>query len=374
VVGAALKHLKDRTHYEDTYDRHTVELAREKKAQRVSKESQKSLASVEPKLSGDRAIKWLEAMWGIEAYLFAGERWENRSDTVQKWINRDSAMDDRLESARLTIEPTCSHCGRHGLRIISKDLLNSDLPNSQVEQVVFMLKCPHCQRNSAYWEDGTEWKLSPTTCPKCNSEMRRNTSRRGKVHTTTYFCPDCAYTYKEKLELATPQDPAADPEFLKDKEEYCLDDKRGQEFVEDMGRWERLRELFSEQDERDANKELYEAVAKIQKLKITQLHELLKPAIERVGFTEVRFAEPEIGREVVVGISCLDGNNKREDYDSRKALKKTILQTLDHTNWRLVNNDIEYRLGYLSGRVRAYEKEPDLIKLAQKRSESQNNP
>ncbi len=365
-------HLKDRSHYEDIYDRHTVKLAREKKAQRVSRESQKSLSSIEPKLSRERAKKWLGAMWGLEAYLFAGERWEHRADTIQKWMDRDSAMDERLESARLTIEPTCSHCGRQGLRVISKDLLNRDRSSSSAEQVVFMLKCPHCQRNSAYWEDGAEWKLRPTTCPKCNSEMHHKSSRRGKMHTTTYTCPNCGHTYQEKLELAAPQDITAGPDYLKDKEEYCLDDKRGQEFVADMSRWERLRELFTEQDERDANKDLYDAVANIQKLKIPQLHQALKPAVEQAGFTEVKFGEPEIGRDVIVGVSCLDSDPKREDYDSRKSLKKAIVETLEPTNWRLVSDGVAYRLGYLNGRIRAYEKEADLMRLVKPPGEKRN--
>lgn len=37
---------------------------------------------------------------------------------------------------------------------------------------------------------------------------------------------------------------------------------------------------------------------------------------------------------------------------------------LEDTNWRLTSNGITYRLDYLSGRLRAYESEEELKKLA----------
>ena len=66
------------------------------------------------------------------------------------------------------------------------------------------------------------------------------------------------------------------------------------------------------------------------------------------------------------GFSCLDSKSVREDYDSRKTLKKTIDKALEETNWRLMSEGIRYRLGYLSGRLRAYESEEDLKKLVMK--------
>jgi hypothetical protein len=38
-------------------------------------------------------------------------------------------------------------------------------------------------------------------------------------------------------------------------------------------------------------------------------------------------------------------------------------QALIDTNWRLMSDGISYRLGYLNGRLRAYEQEEDLKEL-----------
>ncbi|OYX52999.1 hypothetical protein B7Y92_04245 [Candidatus Saccharibacteria bacterium 32-50-13] len=73
-----------------------------------------------------------------------------------------------------------------------------------------------------------------------------------------------------------------------------------------------------------------------------------------------------MGRDVYVGFSCLDSKSDRKDYDSRKTLKKLVDSALEDTNWRLMTDEISYRLGYLNGRVKAYESEEDLKKLAMK--------
>jgi len=59
----------------------------------------------------------------------------------------------------------------------------------------------------------------------------------------------------------------------------------------------------------------------------------------------------------------LDSKSDRKDYDSRKTLKKLVDSALEETNWRLMSDGISYRLGYLNGRVKAYESEEDLRKL-----------
>lgn len=73
-----------------------------------------------------------------------------------------------------------------------------------------------------------------------------------------------------------------------------------------------------------------------------------------------------MGRDVYVGFSCLDNKSDREDYDSRKTLKKLVDKALIDTNWRLMSDGISYRLGYLNGRVKAYEGEEALKELVMK--------
>ena len=64
-----------------------------------------------------------------------------------------------------------------------------------------------------------------------------------------------------------------------------------------------------------------------------------------------------------VGFNCLDTKSDRKDYDSIKTLEKLVKKRLIDTNWRMMSDGIHYRLGYLNGRIRAYEREEDLKNL-----------
>jgi predicted RNA-binding Zn-ribbon protein involved in translation (DUF1610 family) len=301
--------------------------------------------------------------------VFVGDellaRYDAKDEHIRDMKARDEAQDRRVESARLTSEPVCSHCGKTGLRIIDKSLMRRD-GNGEDDLVIFMLKCTSCGKNSAYWEDGKKYEHRRPKCPKCNSEMDEKSTRTAKMITTFYTCPSCGHRFKDKLDLTVKKD-KPDPQYGTDRALYCFHDRKQLEEHRDAKfRYEGLARLGEEWKEKEDNKDVYDAVANIQKLKIAQLHEVLKPAIELAGYKEVSFGKPAIGREVIVSVSCLDGDAKREDYDSRKALKKAITVSLEPTNWRLVSNDVEYRLGYLTGRVRAYEREEDLIRLIKK--------
>lgn len=58
----------------------------------------------------------------------------------------------------------------------------------------------------------------------------------------------------------------------------------------------------------------------------------------------------------------MDGN-----YDSKNNLRRLIKKTLEKTNWRLTSEGVDYRLGYLRGKLKGYEEESDIIELIRKR-------
>lgn len=130
--------------------------------------------------------------------------------------------------------------------------------------------------------------------------------------------------------------------------------------------YEALKPVFERMKDRSDNKEIYDAIKEIKKPKIAELIPLLAPALEKAGYIEFSLDKPDMGRDVFIGFSCLDSKSDRDDYASRKALKKLIDETLKDTNWRLMSDGIDYRLGYLSGRLRAYEREEDLKELVTK--------
>jgi len=121
--------------------------------------------------------------------------------------------------------------------------------------------------------------------------------------------------------------------------------------------------------EKQDNKAIYDAIKELKKPKIAELIPLLSKPLEKAGYIEFHLDEPDMGREVSITFSCLDSKSERDDAHSRKELKKLVETAFKPTNWRLMSDGISYRLGYLSGRIRAYETEEELKKLVEKTPE-----
>jgi hypothetical protein len=359
-------HLKESQYYEDIYDRHTVEDGR-----RGMVHYDKFCIDFERKLPkndkldrpGNAILINVFYMQTVGNELL--HRYEKRDEQINDWIQRDEAKDDQIADARLSEEPICHHCGNQGLRITDKSLMrrgehyNPDEP----EEVLFMLDCPHCNKNSAYWEDGTAWKPKPTLCPKCNAEMNHKTTKTKKAFIFIYTCQSCGHVYRDRMDLAEKEEPP-DPDYDKDRAYFCLHDKEFRERLFSIRRdLEGLVQLGKEIKEKEDNKHIYDAIKEVKKPKIAELTPLLAPALEKAGYSEFSMDKPEVGRDVYVGFSCLDSKPDREDYDSRKTLKKLVDKALIDTNWRLMSDGISYRLGYLNGRIRAYEQEEEIKKL-----------
>src|SRR5690606_22422525 len=59
----------------------------------------------------------------------------------------------------------------------------------------------------------------------------------------------------------------------------------------------------------------------------------------------------------------------RKDYESSNNLQKILKEALEGTNWRLVSNSLSYRLGYVSGQLKGYEREEDILEILGKKKE-----
>lgn len=362
-------HLKERQYYEDIYDRHTVEGAR-----RGMGYYEDFYTDFEEKLPKDEKLDKPGNAFLLNVFYMEAvgnkllRRYEKRDETVNEWMARDEAKDDQIAAARLTEEPYCHHCGKQGLRIIDKSLMHrsEDAKHDDPEEVLFMLRCPHCEKNSAFWEDGTAWKVKPTLCPKCHTEMTHKTTKTKTAITFTYTCSSCGHSHKDKMDLHDKKD-GPDPDFNKDRVHFCLHDKEFRDRLFRMRHdFEEMARLGKEMKEREDNKHIYDAVKEMKKPKIAELSTILAPALEKAGYIEFSLDKPEMGKDVFLGFSCLDSKSDRSDYDSEKMLKKSVEKALADTNWRLMSDGIHYRLGYLSGRLRAYEREEDLKNLVER--------
>lgn len=350
------------------YDRHTVEFARSDLKYFLEFRDGWFKIMPDEKEDSFRSIFHLNWIYMMMCGNQLVGRYYKRDETITEWMSRDEQKDQKIADARLHDEPTCKHCGKQGLRIIDKSLMHRNIgQHDEPEEVLFMLRCPHCDKNSAFWEDGTVWERMELRCSKCNTVMNEKSTRLKKSLKTTYSCPSCKHSYQEVLNLSSKKKEEPDRDFESDLEIFCLRDKKVRdEHIDAKRRFEGLIRLCEEMKEKRDNKHIYDAMANLNKLKIPELSTVLSPALEKNGYAEFRLEQPNMGREVTIEFSCLDSKTERSDYDSRKILKKTIDKALEETNWRLMSSGISYRLGYLSGSLRAYESEEDIKQLVMK--------
>jgi uncharacterized Zn finger protein len=362
-------HLKDRRHYEDRYDDSTIEICRrgERVVNQTFVEMQKKLPAGE--------LKQRKSGWYLQYSIFyfsmvempAAIRHNEREEAIAKWMKEDEEKDQRLANAHITGGTYCRSCGKD-MRVISKDYMRRD--GHKEDDILLMFECGACNKRKAFWQDGSEWEGAQIKCEKCSGNMKSVHKTKGKIITTTMTCTKCGHVETDVMDFS--KDPVneeepVDPYHELDRKRFVFDDSMMFKCQQKAQHLERMHKLEAGNADRTEHANVYDAVKDIKKLKIAQLSELLAPALAKKKYSEFKLGEPQIGREVTLDFSCLDAEADREEYKSEKGLRKLIDKTLAETNWRLMSDGVSYRLGYLSGRLKAYESEEDLKKLVELR-------
>jgi len=112
----------------------------------------------------------------------------------------------------------------------------------------------------------------------------------------------------------------------------------------------------------------YQQVSKLKKLTIVEIEKLLTEALGKEQYIKFSIAPPEIGQFIFAPFTLQDADSSRRGNISTSTLEKLIKSILENANWRLVDG-VSYRLGFLSGRLKGYEREDDLVKLYEKQKE-----
>lgn len=340
-----MKYLKDRQYYIDQYDKMTVEDLR-RFEQNV--------------LEGDSLSKhgkaFAESFSKLIMYYKTGASYMNKDSTIQKWMESDKERDRVYESTEESQDIQC-RCGRTMYSTFKT--LHGD------NRVLFFFDCPNkCLPRRGVFDNGEEWVSKKHMCPECNIEVQEESTKNEDKITTVYTCSSCDYTDTDILDL-TPKEEVIDPDYEKDQVRFCLFDKDGMEFAQHARLLEEVGRITEEREEKEAKKELYDKVEKMDKLSIPQVKELFIKSLEDTHYINPTFEKPEISNIVSISFSVEDNSNTQE-YDSKQNLKKLIKTSLENTNWSLMSDGISYRLGLLTGRIRAYENEKDLVKLIEK--------
>ena len=186
---------------------------------------------------------------------------------------------------------------------------------------------------------------------------------------STYTCTSCNHSYEETIVFKKrPADKESqDSHYTLDRKRFCFDEETMHRFEAKLERLARLAKVYADATIKTESADVYGVIKDIKQLKIIQLIELLRPVFEKAHYTEFKLGEPQLGESVTVEFSCLDASADRQEYQSKTNLRKAAATALDETNWRLMNDSVSYRLGYLTGKLRAYEGEEALKKLVEQR-------
>ncbi|MEI7891371.1 MAG: hypothetical protein WCI36_05395 [bacterium] len=354
-----MKHLKDHIYYSELYDKFTIE-----ECQRWEKsKNPESLRDDDEAVAKIKKDFFENCLIKTSMYFLKGERYLEKEKTIQEWMERDSAMDGKLENATEPSNVRCIGCSSSKMKCISRDLMPY---NSDKDEVLFMFQCEKCEKRRAYWENGKEWESKPNPCPKCRAELQSAHVKKDNTIETTYSCSECGYKDTEILDLSVKEnEEKVDSEFEANRKKYCLSATDGLEYFAHKGKQDSLKKLVDGWDEQDKNKELYDVIDKIKKITIVELENLLTPVLNDSSYIKFQLLNPEIEKDVIIPFSVHDSKSDRTKMASEYDLKRLLKKTLEYTNWRLMSEGTSYRLGFLSGRLRGVEGEDEFKRLAE---------
>ncbi len=361
------RYLKDDQYYIDRYDLHTIEeclgcyrnIREGLEGKRDTKEFRKF-----NKGEFDKEVHSMVS-WAINA--IKAKRYEHKKEMIRKWMERDRKAQEKFDNAVLPNGKLCKECFSP-TKVISKDLQNLYEENSQV---LFMFECLKCKKKQAFYEDGTEWHYKKPRCPECSSTLNRRSAYAKNVLTTVYSCPNCSYKNEEvddfnDLEKEREEREARENKLLAGyRKEFCVDDKTGKEMLHCYEQLSRIIGELKEKEKKDKDP-LIQQARQLKKLTVMQLGKLIEDAFEKEGYIDLKLGKLEIGKYVIIDFSVIETKGDRKEYNSQNALKKLLNGLLENTNWRLMSDGIHYRLGILTGRLKAYEREEDLVKILKK--------
>ena len=358
------KYLRDEQYYIDLYDLHTIEQCLEWLSKIRGGLEEKRHSKKFEKYSKEEFEKETNKTLGFFIHSIKLNRFKLRAGTIQKWKSQDGKRQELYHNTAPPPGIVCVKCSSP-TKVIFKDLTDIHPEN---HKVLFMFECLKCKKRQGLYEDGSKWHSNPEKCPKCYSPIKMKFKESKNFLTIVYSCPQCSYKNKEvsdfkKMEKERKERETRNRKLLADhREAFCFTDAEGTEY---LARHEQLIAIVKGYEERKKKETdpLFQKAQTLKKLTLAQIGDSLEGPLMKEGYKDLRFGKPEINKYVIVDFSVTDGKEGRNEYQSQNGLKKLIKGVLEETNWRLMSEGINYRLGILTGRIKAYEREDDLMEL-----------
>lgn len=368
-----MQYLNDEQNYVDRYDLHTIEECLD--TVKMFQDIYKTSLTSEKLKDISQEVKSHDANLMLHRTLFAikGKRYEKKQETIQKWMEEDKLKQDKQDYTPTPDGIVCPLCNASMYFNESKHLDYSY--DSSIMRMMFLFKCNKCKKQQWVYDDGEIRVSKPDLCPKCKEEIDIKATRKGKVITWKHKCKACGFSKSEVEDLGKHDEDhrkwqeeqtkkeEEDKKLLeKYREEFCLNEKDGIEHVETLEALEVGNEVYEEEKQKYDDK-AYQTAVNLKRLTVLEIEKLLTEKLEKEKYVKFTLDKPDMGKFVTIPFNVLDANSTRNPNISEATLKKLLKDALEDTNWRLMSDGIRYRLGYLSGTLKAYEREEDLLEL-----------
>jgi hypothetical protein len=363
-----MTYLKNEQYYADLYDLFTIE-----RCLRHIGFSQKEFQNKDKhkEFSNKERVRAFSVVTDLGLYFIKGGRYAHRQETIQKLYDDDKKRQDFYDN---TPEPSDIHCDTCG-RLLQSDFKHLEDVGNKPWRVLFYFPCTFCRKKKAIFNTGEEYVSTPDLCEKCGHEIERSYKRKGKIITTLRKCIHCDFSETEvedfdKSHKEWEEKQKKDRELLsKYRHEFCMSDKEGQEYIQSIESMKSLNEMLKKHEKKEGDP-AYHRAKKLKKLSIVELEKILTETLEKEKYIKLSLDKPEMGKYVVVPFTVQDADSSRKEHESTGKLRKLIKKTLEDTNWRLMTEGASYRLGYVYGRLKGYEREEDLMEIVRKKNEN----
>lgn len=365
-----MDYLKDEQYYIDRYDLLTIKeclevigMFRDIYKDSLSGDEFKGMSQEDKYSDTTKIMYWF--LWFTQA-----QQYKNKKEAIRKWMESDQIKQEKYDS---TLEPRNVHCPACKTTMNPTGTKYLEDYTDQPMRVMFLFRCIKCKKQEYVYGNGEVRVFKPDLCSKCSKEIEvtHSKSKNGKVITWTRKCRACGHTETEvddfeKSHQEYLQKEQDEKELLeKYRTAFCLTEEEGEKYLFELEAMEYARQISDEEKQKYDNS-AYQQVSKLKKLTVIELEKLLTEVLEKANYTKLSFTTPEIGQFIFIPFTLQDADTSRRGNISTETLEKLLKSTLENTNWRLIDR-VNYRLGFLSGRLKGYEREEDLLKLYEKK-------
>jgi len=338
--------LKEPSEYERQYDTFIIKRFLDRK--KASTES----------VSDDEKEKALRDFTReLMLYFDKGEEWKAKRSTIEKWMDRDRRLDELYNNAQAPVGIYCTTCGDE-LEMNLKTPAEKD----GKDDVLFFYRCSKKHRGRAFYSVGAAYISKPSLCVECGEDtLVSESGRDNDALTIIDTCTACghvdSFTFDSDPEFT-------DEEFESLRAKYCLSDEEGEQYLDMLSSMEDMKKLQEQIQDREDTQAMYALIESIQRISVPQFKESMVKLMEDAAFSNIHFDDPVMKGDVQLKLYA-DDSTTANAYDREKSITKLIRKELAHTNWKLMNDGVSFRMGVFTIRFRGFDNEDDVKKLVE---------